>query len=94
MIAMTSLISTISRLSSPSVYLFWAISVQFCLAMITMSGSSYNAKDMLTSFTISSTTDQDECTRHSSLDSQALGIMSSSLVHNILMYGKENAESL
>jgi len=62
--------------------------------MITMPGSPYNAKDMLTSSTILSTTDQDEHTRHSSLDSQALGIMNSSLAHNILMHGKENAESL
>jgi len=94
MIAMTSLISTIPCLSGPSVYPFWAISVQSCLAMITMPGSSYNTKDMLTFSTISSTIDQDECARHSSLDSQALGIMNSSLAHNILMHGKENAESL
>ena len=94
MIAMTSLISTIPCLSGPFVYLFWAISVQSCLAMITIPGSPYNAKDMLTSSTIPSTTDQDEHARHSSLDSQALGIMNSSLAHNILMYEKENAESL
>ena len=49
---------------------------------------------MLTSSTIPSTTDQDEHTRHSSLDSQTLGIMNSSLAHNILMHRKENAESL
>jgi len=61
--------------------------------MITMPGSPYNAKDMLTFSTIPSTTDQDECARRSSLNSQALGIMSSSLAHNILMHGKENAES-
>ena len=59
--------------------------------MITMPGSPYNAKDMLTFSTIPSTTDQDECTRHSNLDSQALGIMNSFLAHNIR---KENAESL
>jgi len=94
MIAMISLISTIPRLSGPSVYLFWAISIQSCLAMITMPGSPYNAKDMLTSSTISSTTDQDEHTRRSSLNSQTLGIMNSSLAHNILMHGKENTESL
>jgi len=94
MIAMTSLISTIPRLSGPSVYPFWAISVQSCLVMITMPGSSYNAKDMLTFSTIPSTTDQDEHARHNSLDSQALGIMNSSLAHNILMHRKENAESL
>jgi len=94
MIAMTSLISTISHLSGPSVYLFWAISMQSCLAMIIMPGSPYNAKDMLTSFTIPFTTDQDERAKHSSLDSHALGIINSSLAHNILMYGKENAESL
>ena len=87
---MTSLISTIPRLSGPSVYPFWAISVQSCLAMITMPGSPYNAKDMLFSSTIPSITDQDERARHSSLDSQALGIMNSSLAHNILMHGKEN----
>jgi len=62
--------------------------------MITMPGSPYNAKDMLTFSTIPSTTDQDERTRHSSLDSQALGIMNLSLAYNILMHGKENAESL
>ena len=62
--------------------------------MITISGSPYNAKDMLISSTIPSTTDQDKCTRHSSLNSQALGIMNSSLAHNILMHRKENAESL
>jgi len=94
MIAMTSLISTIPRFSSPSVYPFWAISMQSCLAMITMPGSPYNAKDMLTSSTIPSTTDQDEHTRRSSLDSQALGIINSSLAHNILMHRKENTESL
>jgi len=59
-----------------------------------MPGSSYNAKDMLTSSTIPSTTDQDEYARCSSLDFQALGIMNSSLAHNILIHGKENAESL
>ena len=91
---MTSLISTIPRLSGPSVYPFWAISVQSCLAMITMPGFPYNAKDMLFSSTIPSITDQDERARRSSLDSQALGIMNSSLAHNILMHGKENAESL
>jgi len=32
--------------------------------------------------------------RRSSLNSQALGIMNSPLAHNILMHGKENAESL
>jgi len=69
MIAITSLISTIPRLSGPSIYPFWAISMQFCLAMITMPGSPYNAKDMLTSSTIPSTTYQDEHARHSSLDS-------------------------
>jgi len=94
MIAMTSLISTIPYLSGPSVYPFWAISIQSCLAMITMPGSPYNAKNMLTSSTIPFTTDQDEHTRCSSLDSQALGIINSSLAHNILMHGKENAESL
>jgi len=94
MIAITSLISTISCLSGPAVYPFWTINVQSCLTMITMSGSPYNAKDMLIFSTISSTTDQDKCTRHSSLDSQTLGIMNSSLAHNILMHGKENAESL
>jgi len=94
MIAMTSLISTIPHLSGPTVYPFWVISVQSYLTMITMPGSPYNAKDMLTSFTIPSTTDQDEYARHSSLDSQALGIMNSSLAHNILIYGKENTESL
>jgi len=62
--------------------------------MITMPSFPYNAKDMLTSSTIPSTTDQDKYTRHSSLNSQALGIMNSSLAHNILMHGKENAESL
>ena len=62
--------------------------------MITMPGSPYNAKDMLTFSTIPSTTDQNECARCSSLDSQALGIMNSSLAHNILIHGKENAESL
>jgi len=62
--------------------------------MITMPGSPYNAKDMLISSTISSTIDQDKHARHSSLDSQALGIINLSLAHNILMYGKENAESL
>jgi len=62
--------------------------------MITMPGSPYNAKDMLTSSTIPSTTDQDERARHNSLDSQALEIINSSLAHNILMYGKESAESL
>jgi len=61
--------------------------------MITMPGSPYNAQDMLTSSTIPSTTDQDDHTRHSSLDSQALGIMNSSLAHNILMHGKENCHS-
>jgi len=91
---MTSPISTIPCLSGPSVYPFWAISVQSCLAMITMPCSPYNTKDMLTSSTIPSTTNQDECTRYSSLDSQALGIMNSSLAHNILMHGKENTESL
>jgi len=72
MIAMTSLISTIPHLSGSSVYSFWAISVQSCLVMITMPGSPYNTKDMLTFSTIPSITDQDERTRHSSLDSQAL----------------------
>ena len=62
--------------------------------MITMPGSLYTAKDMLTATTIPSTTDQDEHARHSSLDSQALGIMNLSLTHNILMYGKTSAESL
>ena len=62
--------------------------------MITMPSSPYNAKDMLFSSTIPSTTDQDEHARCSSLDSQALGIMNSSLAHNILMHGKENAKSL
>jgi len=61
MIAMTSLISTIPCLSGPIIYPFWAISMQSCLAMITMPGFSYNAKNMLTSPTISSTTDQDKC---------------------------------
>ena len=46
---MTSLISTILCLSGPTVYLFWVISMQSCLAMITMPGSPYNAKDMLSS---------------------------------------------
>jgi len=91
---MTSLISTIPCLSGSTVYPFWAISVQSCLSMITMPSSSYNAKDMLTSSTIPSTTDQDKCARRSSLDSQALGIMNSSLAHNILMHGKENTEFL
>ena len=59
-----------------------------------MPGSPYNAKDMLTFSTIPSTIDQDKRARRSSLDSQALGIMNSSLAHNILMHGKENAESL
>jgi len=94
MIAMTSLIPTIPHLSGPAVYSFWEISVQSCLAMITMPGSPYTAKDILTATTISSTTDQDECARRSSLDSQALGIMNSSLTHNILMHGKTSAESL
>jgi len=94
MIAMTSLIFIIPHLSGPFVYPFWAISVQSCLAMITMSGSPYNAKDMLTSSTIPSTTDQDERAKCSSLDSQALGIMNSFLAHNILMHGKENTKSL
>ena len=62
--------------------------------MITMPGSLYNTKDILTSSTIPSTTDQDEHTKCSSLDSQALGIINSFLAHNILMHGKENAESL
>jgi len=62
--------------------------------MITMPSSPYNAKNILTSSTISSTQDQDECTRHNSLDSQALRIINLLLAHNILMYGKENAESL
>jgi len=62
--------------------------------MITMPSSPYNAKNMLTSSTISSTTDQDEYTKRSSLDSQALGIMNSSLAYNILIYGKENVKSL
>jgi len=62
--------------------------------MITMPGSPYNAKNIFTSSTISFTTDQDEYTRCSSLNSQALGIMNLSLAHNILMHGKENAESL
>jgi len=57
MIAMTSLISTIPHLFGPSVYLFWAINVQSCLAMITMPGSPYNAKDMLISSTIPFITD-------------------------------------
>jgi len=91
---MTSLISTIPYLSSPSVYPFWAISVQSCLAMITMPGFSYNAKDMLTSSTIPSSEDLDKHARHSSLDFQTLGIMNSSLAHNILMHEKEDAESL
>ena len=91
---MTSLISTIPCLSGPFVYSFWAISVQSYFAMITIPGSPYNAKDMLTSSTIPSTTNQDEHARCSSLDSQALGIMNSSLAHNILMHRKENAESL
>jgi len=69
MIAITSLISTIPCLSSPFVYPFWAISVQSCLAMITISSSSYNTKDMLTASTIPSTTDQDKRARYSSLDS-------------------------
>jgi len=62
--------------------------------MITMPGSPYTAKDMLTAATIPSTIDQDECARRSSLDSQALGIINSSLTHNILMHGKTSAESL
>ena len=91
---MTSLISSIPHLLGPAIYPFWTISVQSCLAMITMPGSPYTAKDMLTASTISATTDQDQCTRHSILDSQALGIMNSSLAHNILMHGKTSAESL
>ena len=90
----TKLISTIPPLSGPTVYPFWAISVQSYLAMITMSSFPYNAKDILTSSTIPFTQDQDEHTRYSSLDSQTLGIMNSSLAHNILMYGKENTEFL
>ena len=82
---MTSLIFTIPCLSGPAVYPFWAISAQSCLAMITMPSSPYNAKDILTSSTIPSTIDQDKHTKHSSLDSQALGIMNSSLAHNILV---------
>ena len=62
--------------------------------MITIPSSPYNAKDMLFFSIILSTTDQDERARRSSLDPQALGIMNSSLAHNILMHGKENAESL
>jgi len=68
MIAMTSLISTIPCLFGPAIYPYWAISVQSCLAMITMPGFPYNAKGMLISSTISSTQDQDEHARCSSLD--------------------------
>jgi len=68
--------------------------MQSCLAMITMPSFPYNAKDMLTSSTIPFTTNQDKHARHSSLNSQTLGIMNSFLAHNILMHGKENAESL
>ena len=68
--------------------------MQSCLTMITMPSSPYNTKDMLTSSTIFSTTDQDEYARCNSLNFQALGIMNSSLAHNILIHGKENVESL
>ena len=94
MIAITNLISIIPCLSGPAVYSFWAISVQSCLAMITMPGSPYTAKDMLTAATIPCTTDQDEHARCSSIDSQALGIINSFLTHNILMHRKTSAESL
>ena len=59
-----------------------------------MPSSPYTAKEMLTASTISATIDQDKHARCSSLDSQALGIMNSSLAHNILMYGKTSAKSL
>ena len=75
MIAMTSLISTISHLSGPAVYPFWAISMQFCLAMITIPGSPYSAKDMLISSTIPSTTDQDECARICTISIALLGLL-------------------
>ena len=62
--------------------------------MITMPSSSYNAKNILISFTISFTQDQDEHIRYNSLDSQVLEIINLSLAHNILMHGKENAKFL
>ena len=62
--------------------------------MITMPSFPHTPKDILIAFIISSTTDQDEHARHSSLDSHALGIMNSSLANNILIYRKTSAESL
>jgi len=75
MIAMTSLISIISHLSSPAVYPFWAISIQSYLFMITMPGFPYNAKDMLISSTIPSTIDQDEYARICTISIALLGLL-------------------
>ena len=68
--------------------------MQSYLARITIPSFPYTTEGMLTTSIIFFITDQDECARHSSLNSQVLGIMNLFLAHNIFVYRKTSAEFL
>jgi len=94
LIAIANFIATLSKLTGPANYSFWEIHVKSTLAFIIYSGAVFTTNDMLNASALSQTTNVDEITRRNFLSSQALAILNSILLDNLLIYSQPNAKAL
>jgi len=84
---MANFVTTLPKLTSPTDYPFWKIHVKSTLALITYSEAIFTAHDMLNALALPQTTNIDEIAKRDFLGSQALAILNSTLLDNLLIHG-------
>ena len=83
---MANFVTTLPKLTSPADYPFWEICVKSTLALITYSGTIFTANNMLNALALPQTTNMDEIARRNFLCSQALTVLNSILLDNLLIH--------
>jgi len=90
---MANFIATFSKLIDLADYPFWKICIKLNFASITYSSIVFTAEDMLNTSALSQTTNIDEVARRNFLGFQALAILNSILLDNLLMHGQPNTKT-
>jgi len=94
LIVIANFTTTFSKLTSSASYFFWKIHIKLTLALIIYTSTVFTAKDMIYALVLPQGTDINEVARRNFLSFQALAILNSTLLNNLLMQGQPNAESL
>ena len=91
---MANFITILSKLTSSTDYSFWEICIKSTLTFIIYSRTVFTTNNILNALALSQTTDINKIARKNFLGFQALAVLNSTFLDNLLMYGQPDTEAL